>query len=106
MAFFFSNGNLLNDIWILKGDAQAARNSPDPGKCDGTSLNFIALHSLFMIISWGILIQVGAFVARYLKHKGNIWYNAHRILVVSISTGLIHIEFLQFQLLKPPQWFL
>ena len=84
MVFFYSNGNLLNDVWILKGDVHAARNSPNPGKCDGTSLNFIALHSLFMIVSWGIIIQIGAFVARYFKHKGKIWYNTHRILAVSI----------------------
>eukprot|EP00112_Aurelia_sp_Birch-Aquarium-sp1_P010575 Seg2253.7 transcript_id=Seg2253.7/GoldUCD/mRNA.D3Y31 product="Cytochrome b561 DM13 and DOMON domain-containing protein" protein_id=Seg2253.7/GoldUCD/D3Y31 len=92
-----SNGNLLNDIWILKGGMQAARNSPNPGKCDGASLSFIALHSLFMIVSWGIMLQLGAFVARYFKHKGKMWYNTHRILavlglvfaIIGLSLGIV-----------------
>ena len=38
-----------------------------------------------MFLSWAVFIQLGAFVARYMRHE-NRWLTVHRILMVCIHS--------------------
>lgn len=34
-------------------------------------------HGILGIFAWGLLLPVGAIVARYMKHKDPLWYYIH-----------------------------
>lgn len=75
---------LLNDIWLLEGTASDADGNPSAGGCGSSDFNLIALHGLFMFLGWGVLLQAGAFIARYFRHVENaFWFKMHRGLQVS-----------------------
>ncbi|XP_058949636.2 uncharacterized protein [Pocillopora verrucosa] len=77
---------LLNDIWLLEGTAAEADKNPSAGGCGSSDFNLVALHGIFMFIGWGVLLQAGAFIARYFRHKDPWWFKMHRGLQV---TGLV-----------------
>jgi len=79
-----SNGELLNDVWILKGDVEAAQRSAILTNRGGSTVNIITLHGIFMFLAWAVCIQLGAFVARYMRHRER-WMTVHKVLMV---TGL------------------
>eukprot|EP00794_Sanderia_malayensis_P016710 gene16708-18404_t len=93
------DGKLLNDVWILEGDPKASRNSPTKQNCSRYT-NLIAIHGILMFISWGIILQLAGFIARYLKTKGNLWYNLHRglstiglvIAIAGFILGIISVR--------------
>ncbi|XP_006655123.1 cytochrome b561 and DOMON domain-containing protein At3g61750-like [Oryza brachyantha] len=37
-------------------------------------------HGAFAILGWGVLVPLGAIVARYLRHKDPLWYYLHVLL--------------------------
>ena len=80
----FSDGGMSNELWLLKGTSVSAKNSPNPGKCNGSFFNLIGLHGIFMFLGWGLLLQLGAFIARYLRHKDPLWFLLHRALQVLV----------------------
>lgn len=73
----------LNDIWLLEGTASDADKTPSAGGCGSVDFNLIALHGIFMFLGWGVLLQAGAFIARYFRHKDPWWFKMHRGLQVS-----------------------
>ena len=87
ITFFFSlsGEGTLNDIWLLEGNVSDADKTPSAGGCGSADFNLIALHGIFMFLGWGILLQGGAFIARYFRHKGpeGWWFKMHRIFQVS-----------------------
>lgn len=79
------SGSLLNDIWLLKGTADDVDKNDAGSKCGAMDFNLIMLHGIFMFIGWGILLQGGAFIARYFRHKDPWWFKMHRALQVQYS---------------------
>ncbi|KAK3711397.1 hypothetical protein QZH41_013506, partial [Actinostola sp. cb2023] len=78
-----SNGKDLNDVWLLKGNVSDVDKTPSFDGCDGGNFTLIMLHGIFMFIGWGVLLQLGAFIARYFRHKDPWWFKMHRGLQVS-----------------------
>ncbi|XP_048580915.1 uncharacterized protein LOC5512598 isoform X2 [Nematostella vectensis] len=76
-----ANGS-VNDIWLLLGNTSDVDEMEDI-ECDGMNLNLIMLHGILMFIGWGVLLQGGAFIARYFRHKDPWWFKMHRGLQVS-----------------------
>ena len=87
---FCSNGELLNDVWILKGDVNAARRSAIPGIKRGSNVNMIMLHGIFMFLSWAVFVQLGVFVSRYMRHRER-WLTVHKTLMVGTLESLLKI---------------
>ena len=85
MTTFFLRGGLSNELWLLKGNASDADDTPSGGDCDGSDFNLIMLHGLFMFIGWGVLLQAGAFIGRYFRHKDPWWFKMHRGLQVELK---------------------
>ena len=87
---FVSGEGSLNDIWLLEGDVSAADDTPSAGGCGSADFNLIALHGIFMFLGWGVLLQAGAFIARYFRHiePEGWWFKMHRIFQVSRSESL------------------
>lgn len=83
--FFFSGEGSLNDIWLLEGNVSDVDNTPSAGGCGSADFNLIALHGIFMFLGWGVLLQFGAFIARYFRHKQpeGWWFKMHKIFQVS-----------------------
>ena len=68
-------------VWELTGDIDLA---PSAGKCGPHWFAWPHLHGLFMILSWGFLLQAGAFIARYFRdYKPPLWFKLHQALQVS-----------------------
>lgn len=84
-VFINSGEGRLNDIWLLEGDASEADKTPSAGGCGSADFNLIALHGIFMFLGWGVLLQGGAFIARYFRHREpeGWWFKMHRIFQVS-----------------------
>ena len=82
----FGGGN-MNDLWMLVGDTDSADETPlhsqECKKPFAGTLNLVMLHGVFMVIGWGILLQAGAFIARYLRFKDPLWFHLHRVCQVS-----------------------
>lgn len=85
MFVFVSGEGTLNDIWLLEGDVSEADKTASAGGCGSADFNLIALHGIFMFLGWGILLQAGAFIARYFRHidPAGWWFKMHRIFQVS-----------------------
>ena len=81
MIFCSGEGN-LNDVWLLEGTALNADDNPSAGGCGSSDFNLIALHGLFMFLGWGVLLQGGAFIARYFRQNDS-WFKMHRGFQVS-----------------------
>ncbi|PWA60651.1 DOMON domain-containing protein [Artemisia annua] len=55
------------------------------------------IHGILNAVGWGVLLPIGAMIARYLKHVGSYWFYAHSSIQLSgffiglsgIITGLI-----------------
>ena len=46
-------------------------------------------HGILAILGWGLILPVGAIVARYFKHKDPLWYYLHSIIqLVGFVFGL------------------
>eukprot|EP00117_Sycon_ciliatum_P029402 scpid58184/ scgid23421/ len=68
-------------VWELTGDIDLA---PSAGKCGPHWFAWPHLHGLFMILSWGFLLQAGAFIARYFRdYKPPLWFKLHQALQIS-----------------------
>ena len=79
----FMFGGSTADIYLLSGTTDSVANAPlSSQKCNGLFFSWIHLHGVFMFISWGVLLQLGAFLARYLRHKDPLWFKLHRIFQV------------------------
>lgn len=79
-------GSYNNDIWLLQGDSEDVENTADHSQTckkpfSGT-LNLIMLHGVFMVVGWGILLQMGAFIARYFRKHDPTWFHLHRVCQV------------------------
>ena len=72
---------------MIEGDTIDSDNTPEHSQsCQkpfGGTLNLIMLHGVLMVIGWGILLQAGAFIARYFRHKNPLWFHLHRICQIS-----------------------
>ena len=68
------DGDLLSDMWILTGDVD------DSEQLDGclTRFDIIVIHGILMFLGWGVCLQAGAFIARYLRHRDPLWFKLHR----------------------------
>ncbi len=87
-VFMFGGGDIKggasnNDIYLLHGNSSTVDLAPSGGQCKPVFINMIMLHGIFMVLSWGILLQWGAFIARYLRHKDPLWFKLHRAIQVS-----------------------
>lgn len=40
------------------------------------------LHGILNAVGWGILLPIGAMIARYLKHVGRLWFYSHSIIQI------------------------
>ena len=58
--------------------------------CKPTFVNFILLHGILMVLSWGFFLQWGAFIARYFRHKDPTWFHLHRFFQVSCCSQMLH----------------
>ena len=103
-------GSYNNDIWLLQGDSEDVENTADHSQTckkpfSGT-LNLIMLHGVFMVVGWGILLQMGAFIARYFRKHDPMWFHLHRVCQISgllfaiggficavMSVGFDHFKF-------------
>lgn len=45
--------------------------------------NLKRVHGILNIVGWGVLIPIGAMIARYLKHLGSFWFYAHSSIQLS-----------------------
>ncbi|KAI3514766.1 hypothetical protein L1887_13450 [Cichorium endivia] len=41
------------------------------------------VHGILSAVGWGVLLPIGAFIARYLKHAGRLWLYAHSSIQLS-----------------------
>ena len=57
--------------------------------CKPTFVNFILLHGILMVLSWGFFLQWGAFIARYFRHKDPTWFHLHRFFQVSCCNQMV-----------------
>ncbi|XP_067654309.1 uncharacterized protein [Haliotis asinina] len=67
---------LLSDLWFLRGNARDADHSEEV-TCSINFVNLITIHGVLMVIGWGVFLQWGAFVARYMKFKSGLWFYVH-----------------------------
>ncbi|XP_046573774.1 uncharacterized protein LOC124281823 isoform X2 [Haliotis rubra] len=67
---------LLSDLWFLRGNARDADHSEEVA-CSINFVNLITIHGVLMVIGWGVFLQWGAFVARYMKFKSGLWFYVH-----------------------------
>ncbi len=88
--FSFCSGALMNDLFLLRGDAASADLAPRHADCRPTFVNFILLHGVLMALSWGLFLQWGAFIARYFRHKDPTWFALHRVFQVGLRPLLSH----------------
>ncbi|XP_031558496.1 cytochrome b561 and DOMON domain-containing protein At3g07570-like [Actinia tenebrosa] len=94
-------GKNLNDLWLLQGNVTDADQTSSLGECDSFSFNLIMLHGIFMFIGWGVLLQLGAFLARYYRHKDPWWFKMHRALqvvgllftIAGLACGIVSVPF-------------
>ena len=77
-------------MWLLNGTADDVDKNEAGSKCGVMDFNLIMLHGIFMFIGWGVLLQGGAFVARYFRHKDPWWFKMHRALQVRIVWLLLN----------------
>eukprot|EP00117_Sycon_ciliatum_P029084 scpid63705/ scgid0791/ Putative ferric-chelate reductase 1 homolog len=70
----------LDDMWLLTGNPETA---DTVGSCGPTWFLYMHLHGFFMIISWGILLIAGVFIARYFRDKDPLWFKLHRGLQIA-----------------------
>jgi membrane protein YdbS with pleckstrin-like domain len=65
---------------------------PFAGSMDPASNGLIQMrknHGIIGIIGWGLILPVGAIVARYFKHKEPLWFYLHSIIqFVGFAFGL------------------
>lgn len=76
---FFCETRIMSDLWLLGGNIQGAQ---EAGSCGPKWFLYAHLHGLFMILSWGILLQAGAFIARYFRQFDPLWFKLHRAFQV------------------------
>eukprot|EP00117_Sycon_ciliatum_P025048 scpid60317/ scgid20873/ Nitrile-specifier protein 1 len=81
---FESGGSNLDDMWLLTGNPETA---DTVGSCGPTWFLYMHLHGFFMIISWGILLIAGVFIARYCRDQDPLWFKLHRGIQI-IGTGM------------------
>ncbi|ESO97513.1 hypothetical protein LOTGIDRAFT_152604 [Lottia gigantea] len=96
----------MNDLWILKGNANDVDNG-EKVDCTSNFIDFLTIHGIFMVTGWGVLLQWGAFIARYMKFKDPLWFHLHRGfqvvgLVLSICGLAFAIVSVPFDHLKFP----
>jgi len=49
-------------------------------------------HGILGIIGWGLILPVGAIIARYFRHKDPLWFYLHAIIqFVGFTFGLITV---------------
>eukprot|EP00117_Sycon_ciliatum_P039017 scpid59324/ scgid28898/ Nitrile-specifier protein 2 len=78
------NGDNVQDMWLLTGNPDMAGTA---GSCGPTWFLYMHLHGFFMIISWGILLIAGVFIARYCRDQDPLWFKLHRGIQI-IGTGM------------------
>ena len=82
MFLDFSDQTLHNDLYMLLGDAKTADSAPQHADCKPTFFNLVVLHGVLMALGWGLFIQWGAFIARYVSHNDPLWFHLHRLFQV------------------------
>lgn len=49
-------------------------------------------HGIVGIIGWGLILPVGAIVARYFKHKEPLWFYLHSVIqFIGFAFGLVTV---------------
>ena len=71
----------LGDLWSIQGSYVE---NYDIG-CPNHFFSIPMMHGILMFLGWGVFLQAGAFIARYLRFKAPLWFHLHRIFQV---TGL------------------
>lgn len=78
----FSDGQMLSDIWLLRGNGNDADQSEDGRDCGRQYFNLILLHGIFMFIGWSVLLIMGIFAARYFRFLQPLWFKLHMVFQV------------------------
>lgn len=65
------------------------------GSTDPASNGFIKMrksHGIVGVIGWGLIMPVGAIIARYFRHKDPVWFYLHSFIqFVGFAFGLITV---------------
>ena len=73
---------IYNDLWSIEGDYIE---NEDIG-CPNHFFSILMMHGILMFLGWGVFLQAGAFIARYLRFKDPLWFHLHRFCQI---TGLV-----------------
>lgn len=68
----------LADLWFLRANVTSALNSVTINDCTHYFTS-IHLHAILMFTGWAIFINIGTFIARYMKYSTK-WIKYHRCL--------------------------
>ena len=90
---YLFGGDTSGDLYYLQGTAEDADSAPHSTQgCNPLYFSILHLHGLFMFIGWGLLLQLGAFIARYFRHKGAMWFNLHKLFQVGTCMNIVLIH--------------
>ena len=76
------SGELYNDLWSIEGSYME---NEDLG-CPNHFFSISMMHGILMFLGWGVFLQAGAFIARYLRFRDPLWFHLHRFCQI---TGLV-----------------
>ncbi|KAI6650891.1 Cytochrome b561 and DOMON domain-containing protein [Oopsacas minuta] len=97
----FSTEELLNDLWSIEGKFSE---NVDIG-CPNHFFSISMMHGLLMFLGWGVFLQLGAFIARYLRFRAPLWFHLHRIFqVTGLGIAIIGFILAFFQTSFPLFW--
>ena len=97
----FATEESLGDLWSLGGSY--AENA-DIG-CPNHFFTIPMMHGILMFLGWGVFLQLGAFIARYLRFKAPLWFHLHRIFqVLGLAIAIIGFILAFFQTSFPLFW--
>ena len=68
----------MSDLWRLRGDG----NNADDFGCPSPTFSFVHLHGTLMYLAWGLLLPLGALLARYYRWTWPCWFILHVICQV------------------------
>ena len=71
----------FSDLWVLNGRIEDSERMDTT--CNRVWFSYLHLHGLLMALAWGILLPLGALIARYYKnYNSKIWLILHVSLQV------------------------
>lgn len=97
----FETEERLNDLWSIEG---SYADNADIG-CPNHFFTIPMMHGILMFLGWGVFLQLGAFIARYLRFKAPLWFHLHRIFqVLGLAIAIIGFILAFFQTSFPLFW--